>query len=780
MTMLVRKPFSISGGYIIENAGQFGGTTSDNLSLTFGTGDSDKVFSFGVQGLKKHLNGSQQTIFGADATGSNNEFGILFDSNDRIEIRLGGTGYRTTSARFRDPTCLMSILVLVDTTQASAADRIKLYVNNVEITAFDVSSDPALNYSPPSVNTAVAHYLGRWGASAANPLDATAHGFYFADGITLSTTDVWESDDFGDDALPANLARVASWGTNGFIVQDPSTGVDSSGNGNDWTVNGTITQVGDTATDSVSKGVGNYATFNPVIPSAATLSNGNLTMHKSGAGNDVALTTLAADASNDTYVEFVVVATGGGSTQVGIIEVNPADSDTTKVGDTGGYGYRRDGGKDVNGSFSAGWGSTFTTADVIGVRLNAGTLTFYKNGSSEGNMATGLTGLFYFGASGESGASWTVRVDGTDWTQTPSGVTATNALATQNLPESTAILSEHLAVVLDTGTGSAKSVTGVGFQPDLVWRKDRDAANDHRLFDSIRGATKRLFVNTTAAESTDANSLTSLDSDGFSYGIDVGGNTNTNRYVSFCMSLPTDYSGATTGAGTAKTYTTKLNQTLGVELIKFTGNGTAGHTIPLNMGLGIAPFMVIIKNLDATEPFLIWHEGLTSAAYFLNLTSTNAELSNSTIWNSTAPTSLAMTLGSNTATNANTQGHLALVFYETDLCKKVGPYEGNASADGIVDYKAGLVEWLMVKNIDAAGSWPIHDGVRNPTNPHTGTLFADTSAAENSDADIDRLATGWKARRSSTSFNSANTFVGVAFVNPLNPKGRGQGRGVPQ
>jgi len=150
---------------------------------------------------------------------------------------------------------------------------------------------------------------------------------------------------------------------------------------------------------------------------------------------------------------------------------------------------------------------------------------------------------------------------------------------------------DYFNTKLYTGTGSAQSISSVGFQPDWVWVKDRDSANSHNLTDAVRGATKTIFSDATAAEVTDAQRLTSFDSDGFSVGTSTSFNTNTNDYVSW--NWLANGAGSSNTDGTITT-TVSANTTSGMSIVKWTGTGasaTVGH------GLGVTPDMIICKNL---------------------------------------------------------------------------------------------------------------------------------------------------------------------------------------
>jgi hypothetical protein len=765
------------GGYIVPNAGLFDGS-SGYLSYTPGTATDDNVWTYSFHVKRAKLGAAQDLLSASNAASDAGRLTIRFNANDKLQISGFSTVWRVSSAVFRDTTAHMHVVVAVNTDEATAGDRIKVYVNNVQLTDWDTENNPTSG-STMGVNLATAHNIGRevWGGG--NFLDAVFSEVAFVDGQTLTPSSFGETDLYGN-WLPSNLSGL-TFGTNGFWIKDPSTGLDSSGNGNDFTVNGTITQVSDTPTDSVSQGVGNFATLNPLMtggPGTMTFSNGNNTFAKSASSVSSTWSTLAFDAADHFYAEVYIDAAGAttSSPQAGIYRLSagmPDQSSTQNPGrSTGYYGYAKNGLFYDEGSGGA-YGATYTTGDTIGIEVNTGSLTFYKNGVSQGEAKAGLSGDLFFHVSCE-GSTVTANFGAAAFTHTvPSGAVS---LATQNLPESTAVLSDHFATVLYTGNGSTQSITGVGFQPDFVWVKDRDSAFDHHIVDAVRGTGVRVKTNSTAAEQSDADSITSLDSDGFSLGADAAFNTNTDNYVAWCANLPTDASGSTAGSGTLKTYSSKYNATLGFEVVEWTGNLTADHRVPLQ---GSNPFMLTIKALDRVQSWIVGHEDLDASIpwnKYLVLDGT-AAVADNTYFNDTTPTTY-ISLGATNATNANDEQFVAYVFYETDLCKKVA-YTGNANADGPVVYLDGQPEFFISKNIDAAADWNLFDNVRDADNPATLKLRPNLSNGDSSGTWLDWLATGFKLRNAGSSVNTAHTFIGVAFVNPLNPKGRGQARGLP-
>ena len=329
--------------------------------------------------------------------------------------------------------------------------------------------------------------------------------------------------------------------------------------------------------------------------------------------------------------------------------------------------------------------------------------------------------------------------------------------------------SDYFNTKLYTGTGSSLAVTGVGFQPDLNWTKDRGATENHTLTDAVRGATKRLFSNTTGAESINVSSLTSFDSDGFTVaGAGTNGGNNQN-YVSWNWKAGTSVSGTTTGSGTAKTYSGSVNTDAGFSIITYVGNNSAGMTVPHH--LGAVPKMIIVKNRDeGTESWQVYH-GSLGATKYLNLNLSNAVGTNSNRWNNTEPTSSVFTNGVNGATNENNSDHIAYCFAEKQGYSKFGSYIGNGNDDGTFIYLGFKPAWTMIKRTNSADNWVIDDATRSPFNLMENTLYANLSNAEYTSNlyGIDFLSNGFKIRDNDGNYNgSGSTYIYMAFAeNPF-------------
>ena len=329
--------------------------------------------------------------------------------------------------------------------------------------------------------------------------------------------------------------------------------------------------------------------------------------------------------------------------------------------------------------------------------------------------------------------------------------------------------SEYFNTKLYTGNGSTQSITGVGFQPDWVWIKVRSEINGHSLFDIVRGATKFIASDSSAAEATASDTLTSFTSDGFALSSSGRVNGNTQTFAS--------WNWLANGAGVSNTdgsiaSTVSANTTSGFSIVSYTGTGsnaTVGH------GLGSAPKMVIFKNRDnGTQEWDTYHVGLTNATYFIQLNSSNAQnnTNGALRFNSTAPSTNYFSVGTATTTNESGSAMIAYCFAEKKGFSKFGSYTGNGNADGTFTYTGFKPAFLIAKRTDAGAAWVMYDSKRDIDNPSNHRLLPSASNAElveDANTNIDFLSNGFKTRNADSDSNaSGGTYIYMAFAeNPL-------------
>ena len=308
----------------------------------------------------------------------------------------------------------------------------------------------------------------------------------------------------------------------------------------------------------------------------------------------------------------------------------------------------------------------------------------------------------------------------------------------------------YFQVKLYTGNGSTQSITLDGdenMQPDFVWIKARDQTDEHCLFDTLRGATEVISSDATTAETTDADTLTSFDSDGFALGADVKVNTDTEAYVAWCW---------------------KESATAGFDIVSYTGNGTDDTDISHN--LSATPKMIIIKNRDAADAWQVYHAANTSSPEtdYLVLDTSAATADAADRWSDEAPTSSVFTLGDADEVNTDTEDYIAYCFAEKQGFSKFGSYAGNANANGVFIYTGFKPAFFICKRADATvvNSWNIFDNKRNTYNETSCFLEADTTDAEDcASGGIDFLSNGIKIKTASARFNqSSSSYVYIAFA----------------
>jgi hypothetical protein len=532
---------------------------------------------------------------------------------------------------------------------------------------------------------------------------------------------------------------------------------------------------------------GNFATLNSLIKSSTnTFSNGNCRITSSSGGWGAPLTLAANTGKFYVEINFVASDTNGG--RIAVLPTNSAkynDGDSSAAG-SGDYAieWKYDGDSNFitnNGSTTQSSVGSWAQGDVAAVAFDLDaspkTVQFYKNNSTIGsaeNINTSATGPFTVMIYAHNAGTWHINA-GQDSSfggnETAGGNADGNgfgdfyyspptdflALSSANLPISADIdpaqtdddypQKQFNAVAYDS-TGDGQSITGVGFQPDLVWIKCRSDDQGNGLFDSSRGTSKVLESNSTNAENT-SSGLTSFDSDGYTMGTYY--NQSSRQYVSWCWRA----NGGTTASNSSGsiTSTVQANTKSGFSIITYTGTGSAGATI--GHGLSAKPAFIIVKNRTDTDSWAIYHESI--GADFYTAFSGAIFSNNATFWNDTEPTTSVITLGTNNRVNGSSDNLVCYAWAQIEGYSKFGEFEGNGNADGPFIYTGFRPRMLFIKRNANSHAWKIFDTARNTNNLTDNSLSWDNTDAESSSNGIDILSNGFKLRNSNSSFNNSGS-----------------------
>ena len=318
---------------------------------------------------------------------------------------------------------------------------------------------------------------------------------------------------------------------------------------------------------------------------------------------------------------------------------------------------------------------------------------------------------------------------------------------------------------LYTGTGNDNlSVTLDGsenMQPDWVWLKDRGESSAHEVFDSVRGVTKTIQTNQTNAEATQADTLKSFDSDGFTLGDNGDINySDSNTYVAWNWKAGGSASNNTDGTTTVSL---SVNLTAGFSIGTYTGTSAAAT---IGHGLGAVPHWIMIKNRSSgSRKWAIWHNDLSGTNKYLAIDRNDAELTDTATWNNTSHTSSVFASAGSGEVNQGSENFVFYAFKPIKGYSKFGSYTGNGNDNGSYIHLGFKPAWIMYKKSSGAENWFLHDNKRQGFNPDNELLFADLTNAEGTVNRIDLLSNGFKARTSDGGINASGaTYIYMAFA----------------
>ena len=532
----------------------------------------------------------------------------------------------------------------------------------------------------------------------------------------------------------------------------------------------------------------NFVTMNPLNKNGCTLSNGNLTTADATANGGQIYSTMGSNTGKWYYEAHVTQQGAGAGTLIGI---NPLIRPSSNAQNRTAY---RSSGDVYSDSSTVQTGTTYITGDIIGVAWDADNkkLWFAKNGSwvYSGNPAGGTNpAVTYtntetqgpFIAYDNGGQS---QVTNLNFGQNPSfsGQTTagTNAdgngkglfkyapptgflaLCEDNLPTPTiADPGKHFKSVLYTGSGDSTAITGVGFQPDLVWVKKRGTAGDHKLIDVVRGSGQVLESNTTDVEGNESINFTGFNSDGFDLGANNAGawNESAYGYVAWCWKAGGAAVSNTDGALTSQV---SVNQTAGFSIATYT---TLNAATTFGHGLGKKPAFALFKARNNSGNWAVYHQSLGTNT--IRLSTADPEDTNVDAFNSTSPTDTLMYLGTWAGTNGSNVNWVSYLWAEIEGFSKFGSYVGNGDPDGPFVYCGFKPAWVLIKKTNGSGdeNWRLFDSSRCPTNQNNKHLLPSSSGGESTETGMDLLSNGFKIRDGDAHENqSGTTYIFASFA----------------
>jgi hypothetical protein len=527
---------------------------------------------------------------------------------------------------------------------------------------------------------------------------------------------------------------------------------------------------------------GNFGTWNPLnIGSGGTtsLTVGNTNAVMTGADPRTAANVGGVISDTDGYYfETVATSAGSGALTLGIINEDRHNQLTSgqihsRSGSFMWRGY--DGGAFfVETSSNTSYG-TFTDGDVLGWYVKNSKLYVKKNNSDVVgdvvNTSGGIdiSGGFFFPAvsrtvGGGAQTSSILRTDSDDWSYSPpdgfKGLTSKDMLVDSNIDPAgddgaDDNSTKQCGPVLYSGNGGSNAITGLGFQPDLVWMKQRSSGStfSNGVVDSSRGASLGTYFNRTDADTDFSSDFSSFDSDGFTLASGSAANIN-NSGVTF-IGWGWKANGGTTSSNSDGSITSSVqaNTKAGFSIVTYTGGGSSGT---VGHGLDKAPEFVISKKRSGTQS---WFALATpfGQGYF-NVSGNASYSSGNDPFNSSAPTTTVVGASGDNVTSSAT--YIYYCWHSVEGFQKFGKYEGNGNADGTFVYTGFKPKMLVIKDGDnSERAWVVYDDKRNTFNPVQNTVGWNLNGSEDTSSyPVDFLSNGFKLRTTNNLVNASSTY----------------------
>ena len=796
-------PDSALGGKKIEKSLTFDENNQTTLICNLGSsGDATNrkktTLSFWIKLLRPKQGRGVITAAasgtGASATGT--RFHLNSDGTWKFATQVSNsTVWAIDSDRiYTDTNAWYHVVMQLDTTQSTASNRVKIYVNGNQDTTFS-GSYPSQNYDDywSFGNWRIGDYGGDYGYYYGSrfmiadmylldgqSLDPT----YFA--FTETQTGIWTPKDY-----------TGTFGDHGFHLEfkDDSAatattmGKDTSGNANNFTPSN-FSASGDGKSIKTDTPTNNKPIINGLLnwtydANGDTLREGNLKLTGSQGWKNIS--TFKIDGTEKLYYEFVNTSAGGWQL-LGIILMDKGDlsNPSNALSDSRIYGFASTQATYFGGSYTStsdvpGWSNN----DVMSIKYEKGILRLYKNGALATAAATGIDQtkeIYAYIANDNTSATGYVRFDKDSWTQSANaGVDYTWQLSETGLVSNPTLIrpQRHFDTVTFTGNGSTgQSITSLEFQPDLIWLKNRSATNNHAMVNSVVGRAKGLYPDSNSAEfnSSTGRDVASFDISGFTVGEpEQASSTNNNgsNIVAWCWKA--GGSSTVTNNDGNNTSQVSVNAEAGFSILTYTGNGTNNSNITMGHGLGKKPGWVIIKNRDSTADFVTWITGIGGSAddnqknLGLNVTSSAGQNSDQFRYTDSSVIAVRSTDSTNGKVNKNGDNYVAFCWIEIPGYSKFGIYTGNGSTDGPTVDLGFRPAYILLKRADGSAPWRIFDNKRpdiSEYNNNTYRLHADDTTVENTGVPyMDFLSNGFKIKDNGSYINgSGNDYVYATFA----------------
>lgn len=736
--------------YLINKSALFGpGRSLSWTPSAIPLSDKKGTFALWVRVIKHGTTGGQEIRLWDGQYDTNNRAGFKYLTTGELEVfkLISGTASLSDTYNvYRDSSGWQHVVIQIDTTQATAANRYKLWVNGAAVLVH--GDDFPLNqaFHLMAQNQVQTICNGAITQSAWRLAD-----YHYIDGQAVAPTEFGTF--IGNTWCPKKYTGTYAGNSFHLDFQDwTQPGKDVSGLGNHWTASGDMSLTLDSPTNTAPLLNGRMGTTGIAFDWGGT----RITNTVGGVGWKSAVATVAYPQTGKWYYE---VRGDAANEDLHVLAGGTRDWPDLDTYFTINPSFGCQGNGNISGQYITPWGDD--PSKILGVLYDAdaGEASFYLNGVKSGPTvsypANGKDVFPAFGVSwsttNASGAKLSVNFGHVGWTYpAPAGALG---LCSANMPYPEAnngrsgIQPHHY-----TGNGTDnRQLTTAQFDTSkgaIVLGKQTSGTQNWFAFDTVRGATKYLAPNLTDAEVTSTGGVQAF----LQNGIQIG----TSSYIN-------------QNATTIVTWMMRIGARYGIDAVSYTGNGVA--TLMIDHSLGAAPEVIILKSRTVTGTnWLVGHKDMADASpwnYGLKLNTNEGAVASQTFFNNTAPTATQFPAGSSVSGNTNGATQIAYLFRSIPGFSKAGYYLGNGSDDGPYIHLGFRPAFILLKRVDATGDWLIYDSWRVGANARNYPVYPNLNNAQGATCGVDFDATGFKVITSSTGHNSASgpgRYVYLAFA----------------
>ena len=798
----VGRHLPFTNAFTIGKSALFDRNNSESLSKTFGSaGSSTTDATINVWIKQGSSIENRGPLIYVDGSGSDFQLEINIDGNDhklRVDLSYSSANHvKLSSQPFLDQSDWAMVTCILDTTNGTASERIRLYWNSVRLT---LATDNTIAQNQAIIlGSAVEHQIGALETSYY--YDGYMAQFVFTDGQILEPTNFGLVDAATGRWVPKDVSGL-TFGNNGFFLDFATStlGNDVSGNNNDFANNNTVVQTNDSPTT-------NFGTLLNNLNAAEVLTNGNRSARGVSGQSYFCLPSGLRMTTEKIFVACRMDDGADGSSQVNVSfgchppnanidsGVGPVTDSFAGIDRQGGdfrvYNNQYDdaliGGTRENHTISA------ADTDVITMAVDPsdphnGKVWFgvYDTSEDSHQYIPNAVG----GTAGDPALGTLPTIDGINFKgpTNPLGEWRIFTGGYRHTAATTVLLdSADIPITIPSGflefkqsnikkgrtiaTGASADEITPSYTTAWNWIKNRDATDQHMLFDRVRGPLKDIHADGMKGQVLDDNTMYQFLRGGVRVMNDVQVNTQKESYVSWQWYMEATGTGSSNTDGSINTTSTLVDTNLGMSISEYVGTGSAatvGH------GLGVVPEYIIIKNITNTgdTQWLVYSAAVGNThAMFLDATTAIADSDG--YFNDTTPTSTVFSVGNSTYSNESSESHIAYSFAPSQFTA-IGSYVGNGNADGTfipTTNSLGIPitpSWFMAKSTGSGQDWRIVDDSRSRFNVNSLHLRANTTAADVSETNLDIDTGGIKIRTSSGGWNTNGTkYIYLAFGTPI-------------